>query len=706
MLDRRCRFAIVLASLALAAAAQTLVAPVGLTSVEGNNNAGYPWNTDTQGMRIQFVYDSSNFTLQGVTTPVLIQRLRFRPDATTATWPGGSWPNVRIDMATCTTDYLTASATFAANVGSDMVTAYQGQVVVQGGTGIGLGVAQPWHIDILLTTPFVYDPNAGDLVFDVQLDGTGWMGSSCQADAVMSLTTNPALGTQVFSTGGPTATSGTVAAGFVIVCEFGYGPANSLLAAFSATPTTGTSPLLVQFSDHSHTSSPAGITAWAWDFDGDGITDSTQANPAFTYTGCGDFTVSLTVQDGVHPPSTRTLPQHVHTDRITAAFTATALGGGNWQCLDATTPPATSWAWDFDDDGVVDSTLQNPIADLGTTCNSLIRLVATRNCRTSTATMPVLQAPGVQMTTLSAGTGTTSSATVGNLFDLQVLPYDGVSVCGLTTATHFGTGPYDIDVYVTPGSYVGNDTNASVWRHVAHGRGVMAGGTVLSPVIAQIALDQPFYLPPGDYGVAIWHTVPYGWAYMSFSLAANGPYAGGDLVFHPSPATAPGMARTGLFGGYATTPRQWNGAFHYTRAAWNNQAGYGVFALGCQGSGGVPGNVVQRPPSIGRTMQVDLTNLPQNLALYWWGFSNTMSTAGPLPLDLSLIGAPGCQAHVSFDAAIVLTGTAGTATFQFALPNAPSLLGAQFYTQGLALDPPSNVLGFVASDAAGFVVGQ
>ncbi|MBX3463964.1 MAG: PKD domain-containing protein [Planctomycetes bacterium] len=65
-------------------------------------------------------------------------------------------------------------------------------------------------------------------------------------------------------------------------------------ADFTATPTTtGGAPLTVLFRDTS-TEANGAITAWAWDFDGNGTTDSTQQNPAHTYTTPGTFTVSLT----------------------------------------------------------------------------------------------------------------------------------------------------------------------------------------------------------------------------------------------------------------------------------------------------------------------------------------------------------------------------------------------------------------------------
>jgi len=73
-------------------------------------------------------------------------------------------------------------------------------------------------------------------------------------------------------------------------------------ADFSAEPTpancqvreeglscTGTT--TVQFKDKS----TGEITSWAWDFENDGIVDSTEQNPDHTYRTNGNYTISLTI---------------------------------------------------------------------------------------------------------------------------------------------------------------------------------------------------------------------------------------------------------------------------------------------------------------------------------------------------------------------------------------------------------------------------
>jgi PKD repeat protein len=74
----------------------------------------------------------------------------------------------------------------------------------------------------------------------------------------------------------------------------GGGGGTSPTAAFSATPTSGTAPLSVRFTD----TSSGGPTAWAWDFQNDGTVDSTQQNPSFVYTDPGTYPVKLTVSNG------------------------------------------------------------------------------------------------------------------------------------------------------------------------------------------------------------------------------------------------------------------------------------------------------------------------------------------------------------------------------------------------------------------------
>jgi len=69
------------------------------------------------------------------------------------------------------------------------------------------------------------------------------------------------------------------------------------ITAFTATPLTGTNPHEVYFSDSSQSSGSDVLSHWEWDFDSDGIIDSTNQNPIWTYNDAGTYSVTLTVTD-------------------------------------------------------------------------------------------------------------------------------------------------------------------------------------------------------------------------------------------------------------------------------------------------------------------------------------------------------------------------------------------------------------------------
>lgn len=71
---------------------------------------------------------------------------------------------------------------------------------------------------------------------------------------------------------------------------------DELHAEFSANPTSGFAPLLVEFTDQSS----GNVTNWQWDFQDDGIIDSYEQNPIFTYPTPGFYSVSLTVEDSTN----------------------------------------------------------------------------------------------------------------------------------------------------------------------------------------------------------------------------------------------------------------------------------------------------------------------------------------------------------------------------------------------------------------------
>lgn len=151
---------------------------------------------------------------------------------------------------------------------------------------------------------------------------------------------------------------------------YGYGRVNiygslSLLggggsppvADFSGTPTSGTAPLVVNFSDLSS----GAPDSWSWSF-GDGGNSSSQ-NPSHTYTTPGSYTVSLTASNA-NGSDGETKTAYIVVDAPaapTANFNGTPLSGTaplEVNFLDASTDGPTSWSWTFGDSGT--SSAQNP----------------------------------------------------------------------------------------------------------------------------------------------------------------------------------------------------------------------------------------------------------------------------------------------------------------------------------------------------------
>ena len=73
----------------------------------------------------------------------------------------------------------------------------------------------------------------------------------------------------------------------------------------------------------------------------------------------------------------------------------------------------------------------------------------------------------------------------------------------------------------------------------------------------------------------------------------------------------------------------------------------------------------------------------------------------PLPIDLGVLGAPGCQWNISWELSVPLQSTTTGARWpNLTIPNDPGLRGASFYEQGLFIDPPANALGLVVSQSS------
>ncbi len=123
-------------------------------------------------------------------------------------------------------------------------------------------------------------------------------------------------------------------------------------------------PVEVSFKDSSNVGSKA-LTSWKWDFNNDGIFDSEEQNPLYTYNEFDDYWVKLTISDG-ETNSTDSLLISVLPEGAPLAnfsFDIVTAHAPVVVTFSDMTPEAfeiTTWEWDFDNDGTIDSSEQNP----------------------------------------------------------------------------------------------------------------------------------------------------------------------------------------------------------------------------------------------------------------------------------------------------------------------------------------------------------
>ncbi|MDW5549603.1 PKD domain-containing protein [Methanosarcina sp.] len=177
----------------------------------------------------------------------------------------------------------------------------------------------------------------------------------------------------------------TNAAGINTVTKSNYITVTAKPAAvFSASPTSGKSPLDVKFTDKS-TGSPK---KWKWDF-GDG-TISTKQNPTHKYSKAGKYTVTLKVTNAVGI-NTATKSNYITVTGTSQAPTADFWG---WplsgkaplkvKFTETSKGSPTSWKWDFGDGK--SSTEKSPTHTYSAAGTYTVKLTATNAAGSSTKT--------------------------------------------------------------------------------------------------------------------------------------------------------------------------------------------------------------------------------------------------------------------------------------------------------------------------------
>ncbi len=209
-------------------------------------------------------------------------------------------------------------------------------------------------------------------------------------------------------------------------------------AEFTSDIQSGDAPLTVQFTDESAGTDPL---TYAWDFENDGMVDSTDQSPSHIYNAAGTYTVKLTVTN------TAGSDDEVKTDYIMVSPPAVALVAAFSSDVQTGTAPLTvqftdqstgngitDWTWDFENDGTVDSIEQSPSFTYDTTGNYTVNLTVTN-------------AVGSDSEVKTDYITVTSLPSIDELFNGTVTLTDGETFT--VTAYNNASGTYTVN-YTTP----------------------------------------------------------------------------------------------------------------------------------------------------------------------------------------------------------------------------------------------------------------
>jgi hypothetical protein len=167
--------------------AQQTVAPNSLAGVEGDVLNRLPFAANG-GVRYQQVYNASQFS--SLSGPGQITQIAFRPDAQFGDAFTLNGLDVTIQLSTTAASADGLSLTFASNQGADVTTVYSSALSLSSAATGPAGGPKDFDLIINLTTPFTYNPAAGNLLLDIRnaspgnyigisnFDATGIMGDS------------------------------------------------------------------------------------------------------------------------------------------------------------------------------------------------------------------------------------------------------------------------------------------------------------------------------------------------------------------------------------------------------------------------------------------------------------------------------------------------------------------------------------------------
>ena len=157
--------------------AQVVVVPNSLATNDGNTFLTAPPGGPSS-LREMRIYDAAQFGV--LSGPSFLTQFAWRPDTT----PGPSGPRslaLRIFASTTSRSVAGLSTTFADNVGTNNTLVFDGTLIWATANLPGPGNTRQFDVVFPFTTPFLYDPAAGNLLLEMQFIANG---ESIRVDAV------------------------------------------------------------------------------------------------------------------------------------------------------------------------------------------------------------------------------------------------------------------------------------------------------------------------------------------------------------------------------------------------------------------------------------------------------------------------------------------------------------------------------------------
>ena len=128
------------------------------------NDYSFGSGTLREFSRYQEIYGAAEFP----TNPIFISQLRFRPNLSGVAPFSTTISNLEVHLSATSRRPDQLSTTFASNVGTNDTIVFQGALTISSQVSGPAGGPKEFDIIVPLTTPFVYNPAAGNLLMDIR----------------------------------------------------------------------------------------------------------------------------------------------------------------------------------------------------------------------------------------------------------------------------------------------------------------------------------------------------------------------------------------------------------------------------------------------------------------------------------------------------------------------------------------------------------